>query len=126
MPLLSFTLVAAILSLLALIACIALVGLAFYVWHYRRTYTRERFAFYALGSCLAVTIGVLGAIAGDAPTWQQLIIVFHYIREGELPSTALSPVLSASMVISLWGMYAFAYLMFSESSPFLVETLHGS
>ena len=106
------TVFSAIVSALAFFACVAFMGLAAYVWFRRRTYTRERFAFYALASCVTVTFGVFGTIAGNAPPWQQVLIVIHYIREGEILNPALSPILSAFLVLSLFGMYGFAYLLF--------------
>jgi len=106
------TLFSAIVSVLAFLAFLVFIGLSVYVWFRRRSYTRERFAFHAFAGCVTVTIGVVGTVAGNTPPWQQVIIVIHYLREGKILDTSLSPILSALLVSSLFGMYAFVYLIF--------------
>ena len=98
--------------ILVFFACLSFIGLSIYVWFRRRSYTRERFAFLIFTSCVTLTIAAVGTIAGNAPPWQQIIAVIHYLREGEILNTSLSPILSAFIVISLFGIYALAYLMF--------------
>ena len=106
------TIFSAYISILAFFACLSFIGLSIYVWFRRRSYTRERFAFLIFTSCVTLTIVAGGTIAGNAPPWQQIITIIHYLREGEILNTSLSPILSAFIVMSLFGIYALAYLMF--------------
>jgi hypothetical protein len=106
------TILSAFISILAFLVCLLFIGFAVYVWFRRRKYTRERFAFLAFTSCVTLTVGVVGTISGNAPPWQQILIVIHYVRKGEILDTSLSPVLSAFIVLSLFGIYTLAYLLF--------------
>ncbi len=90
----------------------AFIGLAVYFWFRRRVWTRDRFAFHAVASCTAVTVVVVATIAGNAPPWQQVIVVIHFLRTGQVLDTSLSPILAALIVLCLFGLYAFAYLLF--------------
>ncbi|WPD22420.1 MAG: NACHT domain-containing protein [Candidatus Electrothrix scaldis] len=95
----------------AILVCLS-VGFALYFWFRRRRYTRERFAFFALSSCIALTLAAFATIAGNAPPWQQVLAVVHYVRTGELLPTSLSPVSAALIVVTLFGMYFLVYQIF--------------
>jgi hypothetical protein len=109
---LKMTLFAAFISILAFLAFLLFIVLSVYVWIRRRSYIRERFAFLAFTSCVTLTVGVIGTIAGNASPLKQILIIIHYLREGEILNTSLNPILSALIVLILWGIYALAYLLF--------------
>ncbi len=95
----------------ALFVCLS-VGFALYFWFRRRRHTRERFAFFALSSCIALTFAAFATIAGNAPPWQQVLAVVHYLRTGELFPTSLSPASAALIVVALFGVYFLIYQIF--------------
>ncbi|MGB5686390.1 MAG: NACHT domain-containing protein, partial [Candidatus Electrothrix sp.] len=95
----------------AALVCLS-VGLALFFWFRRRRYTREKFAFFAFSSCVTLTFAAIATIAGDAPPWQQLLVLIHYFQTGKILPTSLSPVSSALIVVALFGMYFLAYQIF--------------
>ncbi|EMI20685.1 WD repeat-containing protein [Rhodopirellula maiorica SM1] len=75
-----------------LIATLTLVLLATlstaFVWFWRRRYTKERFAFAALGTIGSLTLALIAAIAGKAMPWHvaSLFIEWFTGKKVELPS----------------------------------------
>lgn len=113
-------------------AIVSLIGIAAFliffcltIWHrfFRKKYTRERFAFAALASCLSATLVTIGMIGGTAGIVQQILMVLHYFKEGEVLRYELGPFHSAMLVVLLFGWYLFCYRMFeSWDGPVSRET----
>ncbi len=106
------TLIGATVSLLFLLAFMTCVAWGIITWIRRRRYTRERFAFFAFAGWLALAAAAIATVAGRAPVWQQVLVVVHYIRTGEILETSLDPVLAALIVVTVLVAAWLAYMMF--------------
>ncbi len=101
-----------VISLITYLVFLVALGCAVYYWFFRRKYTRERFAFFGLTCCVTLTIGVITSIAGKAAIWEQIIILWHYYRTGEILQSSLEPIQSAFSVVALFGVYWLVYRIF--------------
>ncbi|MCI5223034.1 MAG: hypothetical protein D3924_10255 [Candidatus Electrothrix sp. AR4] len=86
----------------ALLVCISVV-LSLYFWFRRRRYTRERFAFFIFSSCVTLTFAAIATIAVMLPSWQQVLVLVHYFRTGEMLPTFIPSLASARIIVALFG-----------------------
>ena len=111
-------------SITTYLAFLIAFGCAIYYWFFRRKYTRERFAFFALTSCISLTIGVVTTIVGKAAVWEQVIILWHYHKTGEIIEPSLDSTQSALCVLLLFGFYLFVSFIFKTWDGSISKDTH--